>query len=291
MTERQATVEAVAKATTLVEALPYIRTYRGSTVVVKVGGAALDDPATAAGVADDIALLTLVGVKVVVVHGGGPQVTAAMKDAGLEAEFVGGLRVTSDDAMEIVRRVLVGSINADLVSRLSSAGLSAVGLSGADGGILQARRTAGPGGEDLGCVGTLESVGTDLLTTLMEGGHTPVLASVAVDAEDKPLNVNADEVAGTVAAALGAAKVVYLTNVSGLYSDFGNKGTLVSELKASELGSMIEELSEGMRPKALSAMNALTNGVGKAHILDGRIEHSLLLEIFTADGIGTQVLP
>ncbi len=278
------------KARVLIEALPYIRTYRGQTVVVKIGGAALEDPEHASIVADDLALMSLVGIRIVIVHGGGPQVSVAMKQAGFEARFVGGLRITEPEAMSIVRGVLVGTINPDLVARLSSSGLRAVGLSGIDDSILAATKTVGPQGEDIGWVGQIESVNGELLATLLDGGYTPVLASVGYDGEH-PLNINADEVAGAVAASVNATKLVYLTNVEGLYKDFGDKGSLVSELKANELDRMLPSLSEGMQPKARSALVALHTGVGKVHILDGRIPHALLLEVFTDRGIGTQVLP
>ena len=282
---------AAAKAKTLVEALPYIRSYRGSTVVVKVGGAALDDAQLASAVAEDLALLSLVGLNLVVVHGGGPQVSGAMSRAGIEPSFVGGLRVTDDESMALVQQVLVGRINSDLVARLCATGLEAVGLSGFDGGLLVAERISGPAGEDLGRVGTVARVRPQLLESLVEQSYTPVIASVAPDGSGGALNVNADAVAGAVAAALGAAKLVYLTNVEGLYADFGDKGSLLSEMKGSELGALTETLSEGMRPKAASAVAALEGGVGKVHILDGRVRHALLLEIFTDEGIGTQVLP
>ena len=283
--------EAASKAGVLVEALPYMRTYRGRTVVVKIGGQALDDPRLAGVVAEDLALLSMVGIRLVVVHGGGPQISEAMRESGIRPAFVGGLRVTDDASMDLVRRVLVGSITADLVARLGRAGLQAVGISGGDGGVLMAEKTAGPEGEDLGRVGTIVSIGTDLLETLLDQGYVPVLSSVAVDPEGGALNVNADEVAGAVAGALDAAKLVYLTNVEGLYRDLGTADSLVSELKAGELESMLQDLSEGMRPKAASAVAALGRGVEKVHILDGRVEHAVLLEVFTEDGIGTQVLP
>jgi acetylglutamate kinase len=279
------------KARTLVEALPYIRTYRGQTVVVKIGGAALDDPVLASLVAEDLALMALVGMNLVVVHGGGPQVTEAMTAAGIEPSFVGGLRVTGAAAIDVVRRVLVGSINPDLTSRLCRAGLSAVGLSGFDGRLIAATQTTGPQGEDVGRVGRVAGVDPGLLESLLSDGHTPVIASVAPDEEGAALNVNADEIAGAIAGSLGAAKLVYLTNVEGLYRDFGDSGSLVSELKLDELEDVAERMSEGMRPKAASAIAALRAGVGKVHILDGRIEHALLVEVFTDRGIGTQVLP
>jgi len=282
--------EATSKADVLVEALPYMRAYRGRTVVVKIGGLALDDPALAVEVAEDLALLVMVGVRVVVVHGGGPQISQAMQDAGLEPSFVGGLRVTDEAAIEVVRRVLVGSINADLVARLGRAGVSAVGISGSDGRVLRASQKVGPEGEDLGRVGTITTVGSDLIETLLQRDYLPVLASVAADEHGRPLNVNADEVASAVAASLGAAKLVYLTNVEGLYRDFGSSDALISEMKVDELGAMVAELSDGMKPKAASAVHALQAGVEKVHILDGRLQHALLLEIFTEEGIGTQVL-
>jgi acetylglutamate kinase len=291
MTTSPALDAAAAKAQTLIEALPYMRSYRGQTVVVKVGGAALDDARLAPIVCDDLALLALVGLRLVVVHGGGPQVSGAMSAAGIEPSFVGGLRVTDEDSMVLVQQVLVGRINSDLVARLCHVGLSAVGLSGFDGGLLRAERVAGPAGEDLGRVGRVSEVRPQLLSSLLDQAYTPVIASVAPDASGRSLNINADAVAGSVAAAVGAAKLVYLTNVAGLYTDFGDRGSLVSEMKAAELEALAPELSEGMRPKAASAVDALQGGVGKVHVLDGRIPHALLLEIFTDEGIGTQVLP
>ncbi len=282
---------ALAKAGVLTEALPYIRTYRGQTVVVKIGGQALDNPAKASIVAEDLALMALVGIELVVVHGGGPQVSEAMAQAGIEPSFIGGLRVTDAPSMEIVRRVLIGSINSDLVTRLNAAGLSAVGISGGDGGLIEVTTASGSDGEDLGYVGEVTAVDPALISSLLADGRTPVVASVAPDANGVVHNVNADAAAGAIAAALGAAKLVYLTNVEGLYSDFGDRDSLVSELKVAELEAMLPGLSAGMRPKATSAVDALRAGVGKAHVLDGRIEHALLVEVFTDEGIGTQVLP
>lgn len=283
--------EASSKAGVLIEALPYMRSYRGQTVVVKIGGQALDDPRMAGLVAEDLALLSMVGIRLVVVHGGGPQISEAMERAGIEPAFVGGLRMTDEESMALVRQVLIGSINSDLVARLGRAGVRALGLSASDGGVLEARKTSGPNGEDLGRVGTIVSVETELLETLLDRAYVPVLSSVAVDPAGDALNVNADEVAGAVARALSAAKLVYLTNVEGLYRDLGAADSRISELKAEELESMLPGLSEGMRPKAQSAVSALVGGVEKVHILDGRVEHAVLLEIFTEDGIGTQVLP
>ncbi len=276
------------KARTLIEALPYIRTYRGTTVVVKIGGEALDDEAKRNIVADDLALLALVGIRLVVVHGGGPQVSAAMKAAGLEPAFVDGLRVTDEHAMEVVARVLLGSINPSVVASLNAAGLSAVGLSGIDGPFLEARIAANGA---IGRVGTPIAADAALLQSLLDGGYTPVIASLALAEDGQPVNVNADAAAAAVAGGVDATKLVYLTNVEGLYRDLGDSGSLVSEIKAAELRGMVGALSDGMRPKVESAMAALEVGVGKVHILDGREPHALLLEIFTDEGIGTQVLP
>jgi acetylglutamate kinase len=281
--------EAGAKAKTLTEALPYIRRYRGKTVVIKIGGEALDDAKLAEIVADDLALLSLVGIRLVVVHGGGPQISEALARAGLTSEFIGGLRVTGEADMEIVRQVLVGSINADFVARLRTAGVHAVGLSGNDGGIFEAERAVGPEGEDLGRVGRIVTVHPTLIESLVTQGYVPVIASVAPDADGRALNVNADLVAGPLAGALEAEKLVYLTNVEGLYRDFGDRGSLISTLTLKELNEMLPTLSSGMKPKASSAAHALESGVNKVHILDGRVEHALLLEIFTDAGIGTQV--
>jgi acetylglutamate kinase len=283
--------DAGAKAQTLTEALPYIRNYRGETVVVKIGGAALDDARLAEIVAEDLALLSFVGIRLVLVHGGGPQVSRAIAELGVESRFVGGLRVTDDVSMEVVRRVLVGSINADLVTRLTRSGVRAVGLAGSDGGLLRAERIVGPAGEELGRVGRIDAVDDDLVTSLLGAGYTPVIASVAPAVDGTPLNVNADAVAGAVSAAVDAVKLVYLTNVSGLYRDFGMQDSVVPELQVDELRALIPSLSDGMRPKAASAVEALDAGVNKVHVLDGRVEHALLLEIFTDEGIGTQVLP
>ena len=278
-----------AKASTLVEALPYIRYYRQKTVVVKIGGQALDDDTLANLVAEDLALLSLVGIRLVVVHGGGPQITEALGRAGLTSEFIGGLRVTTDATMEVVRQVLVGTINADLVARLQHAGVHSVGLSGNDGGLFEGECVRGEQGEDLGRAGKIVKVDPTLIHSLLQQGYLPVVASVAPGPDGKALNVNADAVAGALAGALQAEKLVYLTNVEGLYRDLGDAGSLIPELKLDELVDMLPHLSSGMRPKAASAASALEAGVGKVHILDGRVERALLLEIFTDAGIGTQV--
>ncbi|MBA3432322.1 MAG: acetylglutamate kinase [Actinobacteria bacterium] len=282
---------AAVKAKTLVEALPYIRAYRGQTIVVKIGGTALEDGRFAGLVAEDLALMAFVGIQVIVVHGGGPQVSQAMSEAGIVPAFANGLRVTDEAAIEVVRRVLIGTVNGDLVMKLCGAGLAAVGLWGGDGGLVAASFLEPSSGPDLGRVGRVTAVRPELLYSLLDGGYTPVIASVAPGDDGLPLNINADAVAASIAASVGAAKLVYMTNVEGLYRDLGDAGSLVSELELDELSGMIGNFSAGMRPKAASAKHALESGVGRVHILDGRVEHALLLEVFTNEGIGTLVLP
>jgi acetylglutamate kinase len=275
------------KAEILAEAVPWIRAHRNRTMVVKLGGEALEEPDSLRSVTSDLALLALVGVRLVIVHGGGPQVSRAMVGAGIEPSFVQGLRVTGDAAMEIVRQVLVGSINSDLVIKLCEVGLKAVGLTGADAGLLEADLAS----EELGRVGRVTRVDSGLVLSLLDDGYTPVIAPVGCGPDGKPLNLNADTVAGAVAGGVKAEKLVYLTNVEGLYRDLGGAGSLISELSVAELERMLPQLSDGMRPKAESAVDAMSAGVGKAHILDGRVAHSLLLEVFTDEGVGTQVRP
>ena len=284
-------IEAADKAQILVDALPFIRAYRNRIVVVKLGGEPLDDPGLADKVAEDLALLALVGLDVVVVHGGGPQISRAMEAKGVKPRFAAGHRVTDDDSMEIVQQVLLGEINSGLVGRLNQAGATAVGVSGIDAGFMRAQRRPGEDGEDLGRVGDVIEVNPAFLTSLLAQGFTPVIASVAPSSDGTTLNVNADSAAGAVAAALHAEKLVFVTNVEGLYADLGDRDSLISELKSDELGLLMPGLSAGMRPKAKATLAAIRAGVGKVHILDGRDDHALLLEIFTSDGIGTQVLP
>lgn len=282
--------EAQGKAAVLVEALPYIRRYAGRTVVVKIGGAPLEDSVHMAQVAEDLALLSLVGLRVVIVHGGGNQVSRAMQEHGLEPRFSGGLRVTPPEAMDVVEQVLVGQINPALVRALGAAGVSALGLSGSDARFICASNAKGPSGVDLGRVGEVQSVAPEVINTLLNSGVVPVIASVAPDGEFGALNLNADSVAAAVAASLRAEKLVFLTNVEGLYADLADDGSLISELKVEDLRAMLPGLSDGMRPKARAAVAALDAEVGKVHILDGRVPRALLLEIFTDGGIGTQVI-
>lgn len=282
-------LEATEKSSVLIEALPWFRLYSGKTIVVKIGGDPLRDADVRASVVQDIALLTQVGVRVIVVHGAGPQITEAMENAGLRAAFIEGLRVTDDETMEIIARELLGSINMDLVLSLRQAGLRPVGLSGADGRVLEADVATTSSGENLGRVGSITSVAADVLGQLLDGGFIPVLASLAPTQEGTLLNVNADEVAGAVAGAVNAEKLAYLTNVDGLYENLGDGDSLISEISGTDLEAMLPRLSAGMVPKARSALHALNKGVRKVHLLDGRVPHVLLVEVFTDEGIGTQV--
>jgi acetylglutamate kinase len=273
------------KARVLLEALPFIEEHSGSVVVVKVGGAAMEQPALAETFAQDIALLRHVGVRPVVVHGGGPQVTEMARRLGIETSFVGGHRVTDAPTLQVARMVLVGLVNQDLSSLLSRHGTRAIGMSGLDGGLLRVH----PRDAHLGFVGDVERVDAAFLEHVMEAA-VPVVASVGMDGDGQAYNVNADLVAGAVAGAMGASKLVYLSDVAGLH---GADGELVAEATVSECRSMVADgvADGGMIPKLESAAAALLQGVRRAHLIDGRIEHSLILELFTPEGIGTMLVP
>jgi len=276
-----------AKSRVLLEALPYIRDHAGRVVVVKLGGATMEDPNLAARFAQDVGLLRTVGIKPVVVHGGGPQVSALSERLGLATEFRGGMRVTDEETLRVAKMVLVGDINIHLVSALNRAGTPAVGLAGDDANLLLARKLE-PGGEDLGFVGEVTQVNTALLRHLMEVA-VPVVATVATDGRGQSYNVNADPAAAAIAVALGAAKLVLLTDVPGLLVD----GELVAELTVGEADAILASgvAEGGMEPKLRAAADAVRGGVGRAHIVDGRIEHSVVLELFTPEGIGTMLGP
>ena len=279
-------LDATAKARILMEALPYIKRYHGRTVVVKYGGAAMEDPALRASFANDIVLMRYVGMNPVVVHGGGPQISAHIKKLGGEPSFVGGYRVTTAEDLEVVRMVLVGVINKDIVSLINRHGTIAAGLSGEDGRLVSVRRKQHPAG-DLGFVGEVEQVNPAIVSDLLRD-FIPVIASLGVDAEGQAYNVNADEVAAAVAEALGADKLVYLTNVAGILDA---KGELIGQLAADRAAELKASgaVGEGMIPKIDSALDAIKGGVPRVTILDGRLEHALLLEIFTDSGVGTMV--
>lgn len=284
--------EALAKAHILTEALPYIRKWAGKTVVVKVGGESIDDEEGLRGFVTDVLLMRFVGMSPLVVHGGGPQISAAMRMIGKEPSFVGGHRYTDAETIGIVRTVLLSKINERIVAAMNAQGGQAVGISGEDGNLLSAKPTLGPAGQDLGFVGEVESVNPVILTGLIEKESVPVVAPIASGPAGS-YNINADLAAGAIAAGIQAEKIVFLTNVAGLYGDLGDEGSLISEIGVKQLEKMLDEgaLSEGMIPKIQSAVRAVRAGVPRAHILDGRVRHALLLEIFTDEGVGTMVLP
>lgn len=277
------------KASILVEALPYIREFRGKVVVVKYGGAAMTDPKLADSFAEDVVLMRFVGMLPVVVHGGGPQISDLMVRLGKEPEFVDGLRVTDAETVDIARMALVGKVNRDIVASLNRHGPYAVGLSGEDAGLLKVRQRD----PRLGFVGDVESVDASVLERVLREDLIPVVATVGLDASGQAYNVNADTVAGAIAEAMRAEKLVYLSDVEGLYRDFADKSTLVSQVDAAGLEELLISgaLSEGMIPKVESCIAAVGRGVARAHILDGQVPHALLLEFFTPEGIGTMVIP
>jgi acetylglutamate kinase len=271
----------------LMEALPYIREFRGKSVVIKYGGAAMDRANLVRPFAEDIALLQSVGIVPVIVHGGGPAVTHVSERLGIETRFVDGVRVTDAETLDVATMVLAGKLNTEVVANLVAGGVRAVGLSGVDGGLLQARRQTAP---DLGFVGEVVHVGSEIVRTLTADGFVPVVASIAVDeTTGQAYNVNADVVASELAVALSAEKLVFLGDVPGL---IGPTGDLLSELSAEQGLDLLAQggvIAGGMIPKLESAVQALKAGVGRVHLVDGRVEHSLLLELFTPEGVGTMV--
>ena len=281
------------RAEVLLEALPYIREFRGKTVVIKYGGAAMERADLKEPFALDVVLLQLIGFKPVIVHGGGPQIGAMMKRLGKEPRFVGGMRVTDEETIEIVEMVLVGKINKEIVGLINHHGGKAVGVSGKDAGLLRARRRPHrlPSGEevDIGLVGEVEAVNTESIRLLDDNGFIPVIAPVGVGAAGETYNINADLVAGEIAAALGAEKLVHLTDVQGI---LGRDGTLISTLSRKEAARLMAAgvIDGGMLPKVESSLRALEGGTAKAHIIDGRVPHAILLELFTREGIGTEIV-
>jgi acetylglutamate kinase len=275
---------------TLLEALPYIREFHGKTVVIKYGGAAMEDPALREEFARDVVLLKYVGLNPIVVHGGGPEITAYMERLGMPVEFVGGLRVSNAETVEVAKMVLVGKVNKDIVLRLNRHGQPAVGLCGDDGLLFRVSRQAGPGGEDVGFVGKIDRVDVDVLNHIAQD-YIPVVASMGADREGNSYNVNADEAAGAVARALGAYKVIFLTDVDGWLRDPADPGSVISEAGADEVEEALDDIAGGMRPKLKACLEAIHGGVTFAHIVDGRVPHSLLLELFTDAGSGTKIRP
>jgi acetylglutamate kinase len=273
---------------TLLEALPYIREFHGKTVVIKYGGAAMEDPDLREEFARDVVLLKYVGLNPIVVHGGGPDITAYMERLGLPVQFVGGLRVSDPQTVEIAKMVLVGKVNKEIVLRLSRHCQPAVGLCGDDGSLFRAARRTAPDGEDIGFVGSIERVNVDVLQHVALD-YIPVVASVGADRDGNSYNVNADEAAGAVAGALGAYKIIFLTDVPGWLADADDPDSLIGQASAGEVHAQLPTLQGGMRPKLAACVEAINGGVNSAHIIDGRIPHSLLLELFTDAGIGTKI--
>ena len=289
-----ASVEAVAKAGVLAGALPWVKQFAGHTVVVKYGGNAMADDELRRAFAADVVFLRLAGVRVVVVHGGGPQVTSMLDRLGISSQFRGGLRVTSAEAMDVVRMVLVGQVGRELVGLINAHGPYAVGMSGEDGGLLTAtRRDALVDGErvDLGLVGDVSEVRPEAVLDLVESGRIPVISSVAPDVDQQPHNVNADTAAAALAVALGATKLVMLTDVEGVYASWPDRSTVIAEMSADELEKLLPEADTGMLPKLEACLRAARQGVPRASVVDGRVPHSLLLEVFTDEGVGTMVVP
>jgi acetylglutamate kinase len=275
---------------TLLEALPYIREFHGSTVVIKYGGAAMDDPQLREEFARDVVLLKYVGMNPIVVHGGGPDITDYMTRLGMPVEFVGGLRVSDEATVEIAKMVLIGKLNTDIVLRIGRHGQLAVGLSGDDAGLFRCSRRSAPGGEDIGWVGQIDAVDPGVINHVASD-YIPVIAAVGADAEGNSYNVNADEAAAAIAVALDAKRAIFLTDVRGWLRDPANPESLIAQTTVAEVERALAEVEGGMRPKLEACVAAVKGGVGAAQIIDGRLAHSLLLELFTDAGRGTQVTP
>lgn len=285
---------AAEKAGILAEALPWLQRFHGQVVVVKYGGNAMVDEELKQAFARDMVFLRLAGILPVVVHGGGPQISAMLTRLGLPGEFRGGLRVTTPETIDVVRMVLVGQVGRELVGLVNQHGPYAVGLSGEDAGLFTAeKRTALVGGEavDIGLVGDVVEVSPDAVLDIVRAGRIPVVAGIAPDVDGQVYNINADSAAAALAASLGAAKLVILTDVDGLYADYPDPDSIISALTAAELEPMLPALESGMAPKMEACLRAVRGGVGQAHVIDGRVPHSVLLEVFTHEGVGTMVTP
>lgn len=281
----------IEKAKTLVEALPYIKNFNGEIVVIKYGGSALVDEKIKNSVMQDIALLKFVGLKPVIVHGGGPEINKTLKQIGKEPKFINGCRVTDEETMEIVEMVLAGKLNKSIVEELNQQGLRAVGICGKDANTLLAEKKVTENGVDLGLVGEVKKVDTTLIENLMNNDFVPVIAPIGADEKGNTYNINADYAAGAIAGALGAKKLMYLTDVSGVLTDVNDPNSLLSFVKVDKIHELIKDgtISGGMIPKVECCIAGVEAGVEHVHILDGRKEHCILLEIFTPEGIGTLV--
>lgn len=288
------------KAGTLIEALPYIQEFYGKTIVVKYGGNAMINEDLKQKVMEDVSLLKYVGIRPVIVHGGGPDITSFLKKVGKQSDFVSGLRVTDEETVEIAEMVLDGKVNSDIVNMLNCRGVRAVGLSGKDAGLIKASKKMATVYDDagntekvdIGYVGQVESVDTKILQDLLDNGYIPVVAPIGVGEDGESYNINADYVAAEIAGALQAEKLLLLTDIEGIYKDFNDKSTFISTLHLPEAREYIKEgiIAGGMIPKVEACLTALEQGAGKTHIIDGRLDHSIILEVFTSKGIGTQVV-
>ena len=284
------------KAQVLIDSLPWLKRFHGETIVVKFGGNAMVSPELQRAFAEDMVYLRYAGIRPVIVHGGGPQISSMLERLGIESEFRGGYRVTTPEAMDVVRMVLSGQVNRELVSLINRHGPLAAGLSGEDAGLFTGRRRGAvvDGAEvDLGLVGDVVAVDPAAVHAQLDAGRIPVVSSIAPDAANpgQSLNVNADSAAASLAVALGAAKLVILTDVAGLYANYPDPDSIISELTADELEPMLPGLEAGMAPKMEACLRAVRGGVGQAHVIDGRLPHSVLLEVFTTEGVGTMVVP
>ncbi len=295
MTDSSTGSDAAAKASTLIESLPWLKRYSGQTIVVKFGGNAMVDDALKRAFAEDMVYLRYAGIRPIVVHGGGPQISAMLEKLGIPSRFVGGYRVTTPEAMDVVRMVLSGQVSRELVSLINEHGPLASAVSGEDAGLFRGRRRgAQVDGEtvDIGLVGDVVEVDPAAVLALVDAGRIPVVSSIAPDLDEpgQSLNVNADSAAAALAVAVGAAKLVVLTDVAGLYRDWPDRDSLVSGIDTAELRELLPSLESGMIPKMTACLEAVEGGVPKAAIIDGRAPHSILLEIFTQSGIGTEVV-
>ncbi|AQP44782.1 acetylglutamate kinase [Tessaracoccus flavus] len=285
--------ELIAKANTLIEALPWLAEYAGETVVIKYGGNAMTDDALKRAFAEDIVFLRRVGLKPVVVHGGGPQISSMLRKLDIDSEFRGGLRVTTPEAMDVVRMVLVGQVGRELVNLINQHGPFAVGMSGEDGGLFTAKRRGLMVDDeeiDLGLVGDVKAVDPSSLNDLIDAGRIPVVATVAPDRDGQVHNVNGDTAAAALAVALGAKRLVMLTNVAGVYENYPDEDSILTQVTADDVRAMLPTLDAGMIPKMEACLRAVEGGVTSATVIDGRVPHCLLLEIFTDEGIGTMVI-
>lgn len=284
------TFSALEKAEILVEALPYIKEFHGKKVVIKYGGAAMGDCMLKEKIMQDIVLMKYVGMHPIIVHGGGPEINIMLKRLNLKSEFVDGLRVTDHDTMEIVEMVLGGKVNKEIVAGINASGGKAIGISGKDGKLIMA--TPAEDSERMGFVGRVGQINPEIITTIIENGYIPVIAPIGMDEQRNSYNINADLVAAAIAVAMKADKLVLLTDVPGLLRDPKDPDTLISVLKTSEVVKYIEQgvISGGMTPKVQCCVEAVTGGVGRTHIVDGRVPHSILLEVFTRQGVGTMVV-